>query len=80
MIEMSMYGHKTGGAPLPTNTTPVGPVPTVVPGPKHVFQNVHDVGQRTLWVVVVLMGLSCLVFYTLSARVPLVGNTQVLSR
>lgn len=56
--------------PIPTTTSSVGPVPTVVPG-KLIFQEVHDAGERTLLVVTVLMGLSSLVFFALAARVTL---------
>ncbi|KAJ5895652.1 hypothetical protein N7495_007343 [Penicillium taxi] len=52
-----------------TSTGPVAPIPTVVPDLPH-FQELHDVGKRTLWVVTVLMGISSLVFYSLSARAP----------
>ncbi|KAJ5698079.1 Rhodopsin archaeal/bacterial/fungal [Penicillium macrosclerotiorum] len=52
------------------STTSVAPIPTVIPGAP-VFQELHDTGKRTLWVVTALMGLSSLVFYTLSARAPL---------
>ncbi|KAJ5782034.1 Opsin [Penicillium paradoxum] len=54
----------------PATTSSVAPIPTVVPG-SEVYQNLHDVGKRTLWVVTVLMGISSLVFYTLAARAPL---------
>ncbi|KAJ5605259.1 hypothetical protein N7510_010413, partial [Penicillium lagena] len=61
--------------PLPTTTTStttsVGPIPTVIPGVIPIFQEVHDAGKRTLWVVTVLMGISSLVFYILGARAPL---------
>ncbi|KAJ5096417.1 hypothetical protein NUU61_005773 [Penicillium alfredii] len=59
--------------PTPTSwptTSSVGPVPTVIPGAP-VFQELHGVGKRTLWVVTVLMGLSSLVFYILGSRSPL---------
>jgi bacteriorhodopsin len=54
----------------PTTTSSVAPIPTVLPG-SEVFQELHDTGKRTLWVVTVLMGISSLVFYTLAARAPL---------
>ncbi|CAG8260848.1 unnamed protein product [Penicillium olsonii] len=54
----------------PATTSSVGPIPTVLPG-SEVFQELHDVGKRTLWVVAVLMGISSLVFYSLAARAPL---------
>ncbi|KAJ6084623.1 Opsin [Penicillium sp. IBT 16267x] len=59
--------------PTPTmspTTTSVAPIPTVIPN-LPIFQLVHTTGKRTLWVVTVLMGISALVFYTLSARAPL---------
>ncbi|KAE8147775.1 hypothetical protein BDV25DRAFT_168874 [Aspergillus avenaceus] len=58
--------------PVPTSTpTSVAPVPTVFPGNDPVFQELTKTSQRTLWVVVVLMALSSVVFYILGARVPL---------
>ncbi|EED19097.1 opsin, putative [Talaromyces stipitatus ATCC 10500] len=56
-------------ATLPTSTPTVGPIPTVIPGDWPVVQHIHDTGKRTLWVVVVLMAISALAFYTLAARV-----------
>ncbi|KAL4892858.1 hypothetical protein BDV59DRAFT_202230 [Aspergillus ambiguus] len=56
--------------PEPGLTTSVSPIPTVVPGTP-IYQSIDKTGQRTLWVVVVLMALSALVFYTLAARAPL---------
>lgn len=35
--------------PLPTHTSSVAPIPTVVPGDWPVYQHVHDTGKRTLW-------------------------------
>lgn len=29
--------------------TPVDPIPTAIPGPTVVVQDIHDVGKRTLW-------------------------------
>ncbi|KAJ5175729.1 uncharacterized protein N7482_001606 [Penicillium canariense] len=56
---------------LPTSTpTSVAPIPTVIPSTP-LFQELHDTGKRTLWVVTVLMGVSSLVFYTIGARAPL---------
>ncbi|RAL11899.1 opsin family protein [Aspergillus homomorphus CBS 101889] len=57
--------------PVPSPTSTVAPIPTVVPGNEPIFQEIHDTGKRTLWVVTVLMALSSLVFYVLGARVPL---------
>ncbi|OJJ51756.1 hypothetical protein ASPZODRAFT_88482 [Penicilliopsis zonata CBS 506.65] len=73
MIQPTLLGHKT--FPLPTSTPSVGPVPTVVPGTEPIFQEIGTTGQRTLWVVVVLMALSSLVFYVLTARAPLPKRT-----
>ncbi|RHZ53729.1 opsin family protein [Aspergillus thermomutatus] len=67
----SMMSHTKQPLPLPTTTSSVGPVPTVIPGDTPIFQELGMTGKRTLWVVTVLMGISSLVFYTLSARVPL---------
>ncbi|OKL63044.1 hypothetical protein UA08_01216 [Talaromyces atroroseus] len=55
--------------PLPTQTSSVGPVPTVIPGDQPIVLQIHDTGKRTLWVVVVLMAISSLAFYFLAARV-----------
>lgn len=71
---------------LPTSSSSVAPIPTVIPGGKPIYQEVENTGKRTLWyvfhvqlsctkgnrVVTVLMGLSSMVFYVLTARVPLV--------
>jgi len=56
-------------ATLPTATSSVAPIPTVLPGDWPVVQHVTDSGKRTLWVVVVLMAISSLAFYSLAARV-----------
>ncbi|KAK9418413.1 putative Opsin-1 [Seiridium unicorne] len=64
---------KTSTLPLPVPTSTATPtaLPTVVPTLPHVsYELVEDTGKRTLWVVVVLMGLSSLAFYALAARVP----------
>jgi bacteriorhodopsin len=55
-------------ATLPTSTPTVGPIPTVLPPDWPVVQEIHDTGKRTLWVVVVLMAISALAFYSLAAR------------
>ncbi|KAL5332838.1 hypothetical protein BJX70DRAFT_404182 [Aspergillus crustosus] len=66
----------TEGYPSPTttssstSTSSVAPIPTVVPG-HPTYQEINTAGQRTLWVVTVLMALSSLVFYILSNRVQL---------
>jgi len=54
---------------LATATSSVAPIPTVIPTPP-IFVEAGDVGKRTLWVVVVLMALSSLVFYGMAFRVP----------
>ncbi|KAI1418658.1 opsin-1 [Hypoxylon sp. FL1857] len=47
------------------------PLPTVIPDiPRVYHQTSSEVGQRTLWVVCVLMGLSSLAFYVMAMRVP----------
>ncbi|KAE8355690.1 hypothetical protein BDV28DRAFT_128431 [Aspergillus coremiiformis] len=57
---------------VPTSTpTSVAPVPTVAPGHDTVFQELSKTTQQTLWVVVVLMAISSVVFYILASRVPL---------
>ncbi|PGH07910.1 hypothetical protein AJ79_06118 [Helicocarpus griseus UAMH5409] len=48
----------------------VGPVPTVIPGNRPIYQVIGGAGHRTLWVVTILMLLSSLIFYILAARVP----------
>ncbi|KIW17691.1 hypothetical protein PV08_04886 [Exophiala spinifera] len=52
-----------------TPTSSVAPLPTVIPNPV-ITVEAGDVGRRTLWVVVVLMGLSSLAFYGMAFRVP----------
>jgi len=51
-------------------TSSVSPIPTVVPGPTVHYQRAGDTGNRTLWVVCVIMALSSLAFYGLAFRVP----------
>ncbi|EAW10978.1 opsin family protein [Aspergillus clavatus NRRL 1] len=63
--------HTKQPLPWPTTTSSVGPVPTVIPGNEPIYQEIGVTGKRALWVVTVLMGVSSLVFYTLSARLPL---------
>lgn len=36
---------------LPTSSSSVAPVPTVIPGEDPVFQEMQDTGRRTLWYV-----------------------------
>lgn len=68
---MDTFPSSTSLPPIATSSPSVGPVPTVIPGPSAVLQEIHSTGKRTLWVVTVLMGLSSLVFYVLAARAPL---------
>lgn len=58
-------------SPVWTTSSSVAPIPTVAPGGSTVIQDLHATGKRTLWVVTVLMAISALVFYVLSARAPL---------
>ncbi|KAI0386636.1 opsin-1 [Hypomontagnella monticulosa] len=47
------------------------PLPTVIPDiPRVYYQTSSEVGQRALWVVCILMGLSSLAFYIMAMRVP----------
>jgi len=55
---------------IKTATSSVAPIPTVVPGPDVNYETASNVGNRTLWVVCVLMGLSSLAFYGMAFRVP----------
>lgn len=64
-----MIDYKT--LPTHTSTSTVAPIPTVIPGPDIIYSHITGVGHRTLWVVTVLMGVSSLVFYFLTARAPL---------
>ncbi|KAF5002961.1 hypothetical protein F66182_16180, partial [Fusarium sp. NRRL 66182] len=56
-------------ATLPTSTPTVGPIPTVIPGDWPIVLQIHGTGKRTLWVVVALMAISSIAFYSLAARV-----------
>jgi bacteriorhodopsin len=67
--EFDFFPKATGTLPITTPTS-VAPIPTVIPSVP-IFQDLHDTGKRTLWVVTVLMGISSLVFYALAARAPL---------
>jgi bacteriorhodopsin len=51
-------------------TSSVAPIPTVVPGVDPIYQKAGDVGNRTLWVVTVIMALSSLAFYGMAFRQP----------
>ncbi|KAK4936756.1 hypothetical protein LTR66_015292, partial [Elasticomyces elasticus] len=48
----------------------VAPIPTVLPEPSVNYVEASDVGNRVLWVVCVIMGLSSLAFYGMAFRVP----------
>jgi len=50
-------------------STGVSPIPTVI-APEVYYEAAGATGQRTLWVVCVLMGLTSLAFYTMAFRVP----------
>ncbi|KAL9102518.1 MAG: hypothetical protein Q9163_002353 [Psora crenata] len=52
------------------HATSVAPLPTVTPGNTIEYQKSGDVGNRTLWVVFVLMMLSSIAFYAMAFRVP----------
>ena len=47
MIES--FAKSTSILPIPTSSPSVGPVPTVIPGPSAVLQEIHSTGKRTLW-------------------------------
>jgi len=47
----------------------LAPLPTVIPNPVE-YEKASEVGQRTLWVVVVIMAISSLAFYIMAFRVP----------
>jgi bacteriorhodopsin len=49
-------------------SAPIVPLPTVVPSIE--YQEAGDVGNRTLWVVFVIMLISSLAFYIMAFRVP----------
>ncbi|KAL2054023.1 hypothetical protein ABVK25_005562 [Lepraria finkii] len=51
-------------------TSSIAPIPTVVPGDTPEFQKAGDIGNRTLWVVFVIMLISSLAFYVMAFRVP----------
>ncbi|EOD52861.1 putative opsin-1 protein [Neofusicoccum parvum UCRNP2] len=63
---------KTSSLLVPTSTStasPIDPVPTIIPDPAH-YQNAGEAGQRTLWVVFVVMLIATIVFTGLSWSVP----------
>lgn len=48
----------------------IAPIPTVIPGSEPVYVEAGDVGNRTLWVVTIIMLLASLAFYAMAFRVP----------
>lgn len=50
-------------------TSSVSPIPTVLP-PTIVYQKAGELGDRTLWIVFVIMVISSVAFYALAYRVP----------
>jgi hypothetical protein len=64
--------------PLPTATASslpsVAPVPTVIPGHEPTYEVAGDAGQKTLWVVFVLMLIASAAFTVMSWKVPLVSS------
>ncbi|KAF1834500.1 family A G protein-coupled receptor-like protein [Decorospora gaudefroyi] len=60
--------------PLPTasasSTPSVAPVPSVVPGSKPIYEVASDTGNKTLWVVFVLMLIASAAFTAMSWKVP----------
>ncbi|KAK6357318.1 hypothetical protein TWF718_001632 [Orbilia javanica] len=73
---MGDYYHQAGGKtppgpiPDPTSTAPAIPLPTVTQTPP-VFEHITEAGQRTLWVLFVLMLISTLALVALSWKVPI---------
>jgi hypothetical protein len=65
--------------PLPTATasaTPsIAPIPTVTPGQEDIYQLSGDAGNRTLWVVFVLMLIASAGFTAMSWKIPVVRNS-----
>lgn len=57
-------------------TSSVAPVPTVIPGSEPIYSEASATGQRTLWVVCVIMGISSLIFYGMAFRVPVVSQAS----
>ncbi|CAO1596192.1 MAG: hypothetical protein LQ349_008537 [Xanthoria aureola] len=52
------------------HTGEVVPLPTAVPGNTPIYQTASGTGNRTLWVVFVIMLISSLAFYIMAFRVP----------
>ena len=55
----------------------VAPIPTVVPGSEPIYQVASDAGQKTLWVVFVIMLVASGAFTVMSWNVPLVRSNSV---
>jgi bacteriorhodopsin len=53
----------------PIASSSVAPIPTIVPSPPIIVE-AGDAGNRTLWVVVVIMAISSLALYAMAFRVP----------
>lgn len=47
----------------PATTSSVAPIPTVIPG-SEVYQELHDVGKRTLWYVHIVIYIECFMILT----------------
>ncbi|KKY15692.1 putative opsin 1 [Phaeomoniella chlamydospora] len=67
IVDPNVFATGTVVAPV---TSSVAPIPTVIPGSPPIYETASETGHRTLWVVVVLMGLSSLAFYGMALRVP----------
>jgi len=66
--------RKSDMFPLPTaspSPSSVAPIPTIVPGNKPIYQVASDAGNKTLWVVFVVMLVASAGFTLMSWRVPL---------
>ncbi|KAL8948794.1 MAG: hypothetical protein Q9222_005056 [Ikaeria aurantiellina] len=55
---------------LKKHTSDSLPMPTVIPGNTPIYQKATETGNRTLWVVFVIMLISSLAFYIMAFRVP----------
>ncbi|KAL8801933.1 MAG: hypothetical protein Q9223_006831 [Gallowayella weberi] len=55
---------------LKKHTSDVVPLPTAIPGNTPIYQKATGTGNRTLWVVFVIMLISSLAFYIMAFRVP----------
>jgi len=66
--------RKTALLPMPTATassSPIAPIPTVVPGHEATYEVAGDAGKKTLWVVFVIMVVASAGFTAMSWKVPL---------